>query len=118
MARETRQSPIALASAKGRSNRTCATSTGSFRSKRGPRPPLTPSNWTCSERPFAIERPPSSPADRFTFGGRGGSVNYTKGVLCAAFRGIILGVVDMKKLLVVVVGLLGAILAGGASASW
>ena len=45
-------------------------------------------------------------------------MNYTKGVLCAAFRGIILGVVDMKKLLVVVVGLLGAILAGGASASW
>jgi hypothetical protein len=28
------------------------------------------------------------------------------------------GVVDLKKLLVVVVGLLGAILAGGASVSW
>jgi hypothetical protein len=29
-----------------------------------------------------------------------------------------MGVVDMKKLIVVVVGLLGAILAGGANVSW
>jgi len=42
-------------------------------------------------------------------------VKRTKGVLCAAFAESFLGVVDMKKLLVVVVGLLGAILAGGAN---
>jgi hypothetical protein len=39
----------------------------------------------------------------------------TKGVLCAAFRESFVGVVDLKKLVVVVVGLLGAILAGGAN---
>ena len=39
----------------------------------------------------------------------------TKGVLCVAFGESQVGVVDMKKLLVVVVGLLGAILAGGAN---
>ena len=40
----------------------------------------------------------------------------TKGVLCAAFREFELwGVVDLKKWIVVVVGLLGAILAGGAN---
>jgi hypothetical protein len=42
-------------------------------------------------------------------------VNGTKGSPLRGFRGIIMGVVDMKKLLVVVVGLLGAILAGGAN---
>jgi len=42
-------------------------------------------------------------------------VKGTKGVLCAAFAEFFLGVVAMKKLLVVVVGLLGAILAGGAN---
>jgi len=42
-------------------------------------------------------------------------VRGTKGVLCAAFAESELGVVAMKKLLVVVVGLLGAILAGGAN---
>jgi len=43
----------------------------------------------------------------------------TKGVLCAAFaesRNV--GVVAMKKLIVIVVGLLGAIVAGGANVSW
>jgi hypothetical protein len=39
----------------------------------------------------------------------------TKRVLCAAFQESLVGVVDLKKLLVVVVGLLGAILAGGAN---
>jgi len=39
----------------------------------------------------------------------------TKGVLCAAFRESLWGVVAMKKWLVVIVGLLGAILAGGAN---
>jgi len=43
----------------------------------------------------------------------------TKGVLCAAFReSRIVGVVAMKKMIVVVVGLLGAIVAGGAGWSW
>jgi hypothetical protein len=47
-----------------------------------------------------------------------GSVREPREVLCAAFAESELGVVAMKKLLVVVVGLLGAILAGGASVSW
>jgi hypothetical protein len=39
----------------------------------------------------------------------------TKGVVCAAFGEFrVVGVVAMKKLIVVVVGLLGAIVAGGA----
>ena len=38
----------------------------------------------------------------------------TKGVLCAAFGESKVGVVDLKKWIVVIVGLLGAILAGGA----
>jgi len=43
----------------------------------------------------------------------------TKGVLCAAFREFrIVGVVTMKKMIVVVVGLLGAIVAGGAGWNW
>jgi len=40
----------------------------------------------------------------------------TKGVLCAAFaESKNVGVVAMKKLIVIVVGLLGAIVAGGAN---
>jgi hypothetical protein len=43
----------------------------------------------------------------------------TKGVVCAGFRGIQdVGVFAMKKLIVVVVGLLGAIVAGGAGWSF
>jgi hypothetical protein len=45
-------------------------------------------------------------------------VRDTKGVLCAAFAESFLGVVAMKKLIVLVVGLLGAILAGSAGAQW
>jgi hypothetical protein len=39
----------------------------------------------------------------------------TKGVLCAAFGESYVGVVALKKWIVVIVGLLGAILAGGAN---
>jgi len=43
-------------------------------------------------------------------------VRGTKGVLCAAFAGIQnVGVVAMKNLLIIVAGLLGAIVAGGAN---
>jgi hypothetical protein len=38
----------------------------------------------------------------------------TKGVVCAGFRESYVGVVDLKKWIVVVIGLLGAIVAGGA----
>jgi hypothetical protein len=43
-------------------------------------------------------------------------VRETKGVLCAAFaESNHVGVVAMKKLIVIVAGLLGAIVAGGAN---
>jgi len=42
----------------------------------------------------------------------------TKGVLCAAPGIQNVGVVAMKKMIVVVVGLLGAIVAGGAGWNW
>jgi hypothetical protein len=43
-------------------------------------------------------------------------VSDTKGVLCAAFaESNHVGVVAMKKLIVLIVGLLGAIVAGGAN---
>ena len=49
----------------------------------------------------------------------GGYRERTKRVLCAAFREFTtVGVVAMKKMIVVVVGLLGAILAGGAGWGW
>jgi len=45
-------------------------------------------------------------------------VGTPREVLCAAFAEFELGVVAMKKLIVAVVGLLGAILAGGANVNW
>src|SRR5207253_3140539 len=56
------------------------------------------------------------PVDRFTGGAPPDSVENYQGSLRGS-REIIVGVVAMKKLLVVVVGLLGAILAGGANIS-
>jgi hypothetical protein len=45
-------------------------------------------------------------------------VDNTKGVLCAAFaESTNVGVVAMKKLIVIIAGLLGAIVAGGANFS-
>jgi hypothetical protein len=47
-----------------------------------------------------------------------GRVREPREVLCAAFAESGVGVVAMKKLIVAVVGLLGAILAGGANVNW
>ena len=69
-----------------------------------------------TKQAFAINRLVQRPGDRFTPALERNTLVITKGVFCAAFgESNMVGVVAMKKLLVVLVGLLGAILAGGAN---
>jgi hypothetical protein len=55
------------------------------------------------------------PGDRFTRGSKGASLVKPRESSARLSGNLDVGVVAMKKMIVVVVGLLGAILAGGAS---